>query len=48
MGIHTQSKAEGRGVGLALCKAAIEAHNGSIGVTSEGEKGAIFRVVLSL
>jgi Na+/proline symporter/signal transduction histidine kinase len=48
MGIHTQSKAEGRGVGLALCKAAIEAHNGRIGVTSEGGKGAVFRVVLPL
>ena len=47
MGTHTESKAEGRGVGLALCKAAIEAHGGEIKVDSKG-KGAIFKVVLSL
>lgn len=47
MGAHTESKAEGRGVGLALCKAAIEAHEGQITVDSKG-RGAIFTVVLSL
>jgi signal transduction histidine kinase len=48
MGIHTQSKAEGRGVGLALCKSAIEAHGGAINVTSENGKGAMFVVTLGL
>ena len=47
MGIHTESKAEGRGVGLALCKAAVEAHDGQIKAESKG-KGALFRVVLGL
>jgi signal transduction histidine kinase len=48
MGIHTQSKAEGRGVGLALCKSAVEAHGGAIDVASEGIKGAIFKVMLPI
>jgi Na+/proline symporter/signal transduction histidine kinase len=47
MGSNTESKAEGRGVGLALCKAAIEAHGGIITVDSKG-KGAIFSFVLSI
>ena len=47
MGSNTESKAEGRGVGLALCKAAIEAHGGNIKADSKGGKGAIFRFVLS-
>jgi Na+/proline symporter/signal transduction histidine kinase len=46
MGSHTESKAEGRGVGLALCKAAIEAHDGDIKVRSEGI-GATFTVLLN-
>jgi signal transduction histidine kinase len=48
MGIHTESKAEGRGVGLALCKAAVDAHDGHIDVTSDGSKGATFTVLLNL
>lgn len=47
MGSNTESKAEGRGVGLALCKSAIEAHGGEIVAVSKG-KGATFRVVLPL
>lgn len=40
MGRNTESKANGRGVGLALCKAAIEAHCGNIQAASNGEVGA--------
>ena len=46
MGSNTASKAEGRGVGLALCKAAIEAHEGSIAAESVGGIGAKFMFVL--
>jgi Na+/proline symporter/signal transduction histidine kinase len=45
MGSNAESKAEGRGVGLALCKAAIEAHGGMITAESKGV-GARFRFVL--
>jgi Na+/proline symporter/signal transduction histidine kinase len=46
MGSNSESKAQGRGVGLALCKAAIEAHGGSIKAESNGTQGAIFMVLL--
>ena len=46
MGSNTESKAEGRGVGLALCKAAIEAHQGSIAAQSDGKNGATFTFTL--
>ena len=46
MGSNAESKAEGRGVGLAICKAAVEAHGGSISAASKGGKGAQFRFVL--
>jgi len=47
MGTNTESKAEGRGVGLALCKSAIEAHGGLIKAESHKD-GAMFRFVLPL
>lgn len=47
MGSNTASKAEGRGVGLALCKTAVEAHGGNISVTSYGT-GAKFTVKLPI
>ena len=46
MGSNAESKAEGRGVGLALCRAAVEAHGGSISAASKGGMGAQFRFVL--
>ncbi len=48
MGSNTESKAEGRGVGLALCRSAIEAHGGIIAVESNGKKGAVFSFCLRL
>jgi K+-sensing histidine kinase KdpD len=47
MGTNTESKAEGRGVGLALCKSVIEAHGGIITVDSN-DNGAVFKFVLPL
>lgn len=46
MGSNSESKAEGRGVGLALCKSAVEAHGGSISAESKDGVGAQFRFVL--
>jgi signal transduction histidine kinase len=46
MGSNAASKAEGRGVGLALCKAAIEAHGGSVTAESKSGKGARFRFLV--
>ena len=46
MGSIAKSKAEGRGVGLALCKAVVEAHGSSIGAESKDGKGAQFKFVL--
>ncbi|MEM6338830.1 MAG: ATP-binding protein, partial [Pseudomonadota bacterium] len=42
----TKTPAGGRGVGLVLCKATIEAHGGSISAESKGGRGAQFRFVL--
>lgn len=47
MGSNTESQAQGRGVGLALCKSAIEAHNGTIAAES-GNKKTKFTVTLPL
>jgi len=46
MGSNAESKAEGRGVGLALFKVAIEAHGGISTVKSKNAKGAIFKFVI--
>lgn len=46
MGSNTESKADGRGVGLALCKSVIEAHDGVISAQSLGVKGAMLKFVL--
>jgi PAS domain S-box-containing protein len=42
------TKAQGMGVGLAICKRFVESHNGSIKVESEEGKGSIFTVVLPI
>jgi Na+/proline symporter/signal transduction histidine kinase len=47
VGSNVESKAQGRGVGLALCKTAVEAHGGFIKAYSEGT-GAVFKVVIPL
>lgn len=41
----TKTPAGGRGVGLALCKSALEAHDGTISAISD-EKGSIFTFTL--
>lgn len=46
MGSKTISKAEGRGVGLALCKSSVEAHGGVIKAESTGIMGATLRFLL--
>ena len=44
MGSNTESKAQGRGVGLTLCKSAVNAHEGEINV--DIRNGTTFRVAL--
>ena len=48
MGSNAESKAQGRGVGLALCKSVVEAHGGYIKAKSDGKSGATFSFVLPL
>ena len=38
--------AGGRGVGLALCKKVIDAHNGIISAKNNDSKGSLFRFIL--
>jgi signal transduction histidine kinase len=44
----TRTPAGGRGVGLALCKKAIEMHDGEIWAESDGRKGAVFKFTMSV
>jgi signal transduction histidine kinase len=43
---RTKTPAGGRGVGLALCKKVIDAHNGIISAKSNNSKGSLFRFIL--
>lgn len=43
---HTESSTRGVGLGLAICKAIVEAHRGKISVTQADGGGAEFRVTL--
>ena len=44
--LHSSSKYEGSGVGLAICKKIIDAHQGTIRIESELDKGTIFHISL--
>ena len=46
--LNSGKKAEGTGIGLALCKKIVEQHKGMITVQSEPGKGTEFRVTLPL
>jgi signal transduction histidine kinase len=42
------TKRKGLGLGLSICKAIVEAHNGSITAHDNPPQGSLFRVVLPL
>jgi signal transduction histidine kinase len=48
VGSKTYSKAGGRGLGLAMCRAVARAHGGDITAYSNGVKGSTFKIVLPL
>ena len=48
MSSKTQTPAEGRGVGLALCEKIIKVHHGKIWVESDGNTGSTFFFVIPL
>jgi two-component system sensor histidine kinase KdpD len=41
-------RVQGTGMGLAICKAIVEAHGGSVGVTSQVGSGSVFHFNLPL
>lgn len=41
-------RVQGTGMGLAICKAIVEAHGGTIGVTSQVEQGSVFHFSLPI
>jgi len=45
---RTKTPAGGRGLGLALCKGAIDAHKGQIWCKSDGKKGSSFAFTLPI
>jgi signal transduction histidine kinase len=42
------TKAHGMGIGLAICRSIIGAHNGQLWASSGAEHGAIFHIVLPI
>ena len=47
-GAFITTKADGMGLGLAICRMIIEKHNGQITASSDGKNGAKFQVVLPI
>ena len=48
MSSNTKTPAGGRGIGLALCKKVIKAHNGNIWAAQNPDKGTTFTFTLPL